>query len=89
MTENSIGILVVHAVILVIQFGLAWLFPTQKRAVFGAYFILLPIGFMFFMPPPPAAALPLVLGGLVYIFYFANRSAGGSVAAAAKEEIEV
>jgi len=90
MTERSIeGILVVHAVILLIQFGLAKMFPTQTRAVFGVYFILLPIGFMFFMPPPPAAAAPLVLGGLVYIFYFANRSAVGSVAPTANEGTEV
>ncbi|MBE0565917.1 MAG: hypothetical protein IH621_08180 [Krumholzibacteria bacterium] len=75
MNERTLGILIVHAAILVIQFALAWLFPTQKRTVFGIYFILLPVGFQFFMPPPPALALALVLGGLVYVFYFAARSA--------------
>ena len=89
MTEKSIGILVTHAVILAFQFLVARMFPTQKRAVFGAYFVLLPIGFMFFMPPPPAAAAPLVVGGLVYIFYSANRAAVGSGATVVEEGTEV
>nr|MBS0019520.1 hypothetical protein [Gammaproteobacteria bacterium] len=84
MTDKVIGILVVHALILVIQFALARMFPTQKRAVRGTYFILLPLGLMFFMPPPPAAVAPLVLGGLFYIFYYANRAAVCSEAVTAK-----
>ncbi len=78
MKESSIYILVLHAAILAIQLGLGKVFPHARKATFGVYFILMPVGFTFFMPPPPIMSAILVLSGLIWVFYWANRDAARS-----------
>jgi prepilin signal peptidase PulO-like enzyme (type II secretory pathway) len=74
MNQTSVGILVLHLCILVIQLVLMRVYPNLKRALPGVYFVLLPAGFQFFMPPPPALAAAMALAGLLWIFHWAGRA---------------
>lgn len=74
MKETSLYILILHAVILVILFGLQRMLPRLRVVLPGLYFILLPIGFRFFMDPGPWTTAILVLLGLMYMLLMANRA---------------
>lgn len=75
MSTTSLGILLLHAAILVIQLLLLRLFPTQKLALVGVYFVLMPVGFLFFMAPPPALVAALALAGVAWMVFTADRTA--------------
>ena len=85
MSEGTIGIIVLHVCILVLQLLAAKVFSELRFAIFGIYFVLMPIGFGFFMPPGPLMTAILVLGGLTYILIMANRA----VKSARREDPEV
>lgn len=76
MKETSIDILILHAIILVIQFALQWMFPRLRLVTPGTYFILLPVGFRFFLDPGPWTTAILVVFGLVYMLLLADRAVG-------------
>jgi hypothetical protein len=76
MKESSIAILAVHAAILVFQLIALRVFPHIRKALLGVYFILMPIGFGFFMPQGPLFTTGLVLAGLLWVLYFANMEVG-------------
>jgi len=73
LKETSLLILLLHAAVLAVNLILLKVFPGMRTAVLGVYFILMPVGFMFFMPPPPLLALGMVLGGMLWVFYWGNR----------------
>ena len=75
LSSTSIGILILHAAIMCIQFIVMRVFPSQRFTALGIYFILLPVGFGFFSYPGPWMTLGSVLLGLGYILFMANRSA--------------
>lgn len=81
MQKASVGILVLHAAILCFQLLAMRLFPRQRSAIWGTYFILLPVGAGTFMELDSWLPPTFVVLGLTYVLYVANRNA----VAAAKE----
>ncbi len=74
MSEGVVGIIVLHVCILVLLLLAGKVFPELRAAMIGVYFVLLPVGFEFFMPPGPTMTAILVIGGLTYILFIANRT---------------
>ena len=73
--SNAVGILVLHAAILCFQLIAIRLFPSQRGAIWGSYFILMPVGFNLFLPPGPGISLAIVVFGVVLVLYLAHRGA--------------
>lgn len=78
MQKVSVGILVLHAAILGFQFLAMRLFPRQRSAIWGTYFILLPVGAGTFMELDTWLPPILVVAGLVYVLYKAERNAAAA-----------
>lgn len=75
MQNVSVGILILHAAIVCFQLLVMRLFPRQRSAIPGTYFILMPVGAGTFMELDSWLSPVLVVVGLVYVLYMANRSA--------------
>ena len=88
MTSVSIGILILHAAILGFQFLAIRLFPRLRKAIWGTYLILLPVGFGVFAAPGPWLTLVLVLCGITYVLVAANRSINEAAGTMGKAESE-
>ena len=73
MKETSVFILTLHAAILVFQLAAMFLFPSVRRALFGVYFILMPVGFSVFMDTDAWLIVGLVVAGLLWVLYWANH----------------
>ena len=74
MSSDGVGILVLHAAIFCFQYIAMRLFPTQKKAISGTYFIFLPVGSNIFMDPGPVLTLIMVFLGVVFVLYFAHKN---------------
>ena len=70
------GILILHAFILCFQLIARRLFPSQRRAIAGTYFVFLPVGFGTFTQIEPWLTAVMVVCGVTYLLYAANISAG-------------
>ena len=73
MKESSVSILILHAAILVYQVVVMFWFPRIRRALFGVYFILMPVGFGLFADPDAWLVVGLVVAGLMWVLYWANH----------------
>ena len=69
MKETSVFILTLHAAILVFQLAAMFLFPSVRRALFGVYFILMPVGFSVFMDTDAWLIVGLVVAGLLWVLW--------------------
>jgi len=77
MSSVSINILILHAAIMGITLVLGLFFRSQHKSVLGVYFVLMPVGYAFFMDVDPFLAASIVLVGLTIILYNAHKSASG------------
>ncbi len=72
MTDTSTNIIILNSALLVFLLIALRIFPYLKKALSGAFFILMPVGMGLFMDPSPKLTMGIVVAGLCWVLYFAN-----------------